>query len=73
MPRPRLQVRVDHSVEIALCPVAQALARMAEADAGRRLVMDGTRLAGPIKRSGIARFVHMQAALRGATNASANT
>jgi hypothetical protein len=70
MPRPRLQVRVDQSIEIALCPVAQALTRMAEADAGRRLVMDGTRLAGPITRSGVARHVQVQAALSGAINAS---
>jgi len=66
--------RVDQSVEIALsATVAEALARMAEADAGRLLVMDGNRLAGLITRSGIARFVQMQAALSGAASPSANS
>ncbi len=47
----------------ASATVAQALHQMAEADAGRLLVMDGSRLAGIITRSGIARLVQLRIAL----------
>lgn len=43
--------------------VAEALHKMAQAEAGRLLVMDHQRLAGIITRSGIARLVQMRIAL----------
>jgi Zn-dependent protease/predicted transcriptional regulator len=53
--------RVDESVAIpASATVAQALHQMAEANAGRLLVMEGNRLAGLITRAGIARLVQMR-------------
>ena len=58
--------RMDDIVAIpASATVADALHRMAEADAGRLLVMDGDRLAGLITRSGIARLVQMRMMLGG--------
>jgi Zn-dependent protease/predicted transcriptional regulator len=45
--------------------ISDALHQMAEADAGRLLVMDGDRLVGLITRSTIARFVQIRAQLTG--------
>ncbi|MGO9061450.1 MAG: site-2 protease family protein [Candidatus Binataceae bacterium] len=62
--------RLDERVELPLsATVAQALARMTEAETGRMLVMDANRLAGLITRSGIARYLQMQLALSGAVAA----
>jgi CBS domain-containing protein len=75
--RPTRRVRdilrpLDSSVTIpASATVAPTLHRMAEADAGRLLVMGGDRLAGLITRSGIARLVQMRVALGGSTAAAA--
>lgn len=60
--------RLEERIEIPRsATVAHALARMTEAETGRLLVMDGSRLAGLITRSGIARYIQMQMALSGAT------
>ncbi len=64
--------RLDDTAAIpASATVAQALHRMAEANAGRLLVMDGNRLAGLITRSGIARLVQMRMVLGGQPSATA--
>ncbi len=76
--RPTRRVRdvmrpVDSRVTIPKsATVAQALQRMAEANAGRLLVMDGDRLAGLITRSGIARLVQIRTALGGQPPAPAH-
>ncbi len=58
--------RMDGSIAIAdTASVADALHRMAEANTGRLLVMDGERLAGLVTRSGIARLVQMRMVLGG--------
>ncbi len=55
---------VDDSVTIApAATVLDALHKMAEADTGRLLVMDGDRLAGLITRSGVARFLQIKSRL----------
>lgn len=55
---------LDEQLRIAAsASVADALARMAEADVGRLLVTEDDRLVGMITRSGIARFVHFRSLL----------
>lgn len=59
-----VMVPVGQKITIApQAPISDALHRMAEADAGRLLVMDGERLVGLITRSAIARFVQLKAQL----------
>ncbi len=55
---------LDGSVTIAPgATVLDALHKMAEAETGRLLVMDGDRLAGLITRSGVARFLQIKSRL----------
>lgn len=59
-----VMVPVGQKITIApYAPISDALHRMAEADVGRLLVMDGERLLGLITRSAIARFVQLKAQL----------
>ena len=56
-----LMVPLDNKLSISAdAPVSAAMHQMADADAGRLLVMDGDRMLGLITRSAIARFVQLK-------------
>lgn len=65
---------LNDQIEIPLSTtVAEALRRMSEADAGRLVVMEGSRLAGLITRSGITHYVQIQMMLGQGSSAAKPT
>jgi CBS domain-containing protein len=56
-----LMVPLESKLRISAdAPVSAAMHQMADADAGRLLVMEGDRMLGLITRSAIARFVQVK-------------
>jgi Zn-dependent protease len=66
-----LMVPLESNLRIAAdAPVSAAMHQMADADAGRLVVMDGGRMLGIITRSAIARFVQMKMQFTAGENVS---